>query len=82
MELPAGVVERLLALGSERCVTRPRTAASAAAACYTCTAMQTYLVRTFGCQMNKHDSERVAGLLRARAWLPSTIRKTRTSSCS
>jgi tRNA-2-methylthio-N6-dimethylallyladenosine synthase len=27
--------------------------------------MQTYLIRTFGCQMNKHDSERVAGLLRA-----------------
>jgi tRNA-2-methylthio-N6-dimethylallyladenosine synthase len=27
--------------------------------------MKTYLIRTFGCQMNKHDSERVAGLLRA-----------------
>ncbi len=26
---------------------------------------ETYLIRTFGCQMNKHDSERVAGLLRA-----------------
>ena len=25
--------------------------------------METYLIRTFGCQMNKHDSERVAGLL-------------------
>jgi tRNA-2-methylthio-N6-dimethylallyladenosine synthase len=25
--------------------------------------MRTYLIRTFGCQMNKHDSERVAGLL-------------------
>lgn len=25
--------------------------------------MQTYLIRTLGCQMNKHDSERVAGLL-------------------
>lgn len=25
--------------------------------------MNTYLIRTFGCQMNKHDSERVAGLL-------------------
>ena len=22
-----------------------------------------YLVRTFGCQMNEHDSERIAGLL-------------------
>ena len=27
--------------------------------------MQTYLIRTFGCQMNKHDSERVAGLFAA-----------------
>jgi len=25
--------------------------------------MRTYVIRTFGCQMNKHDSERVAGLL-------------------
>jgi tRNA-2-methylthio-N6-dimethylallyladenosine synthase len=25
--------------------------------------MQTYLVHTFGCQMNKHDAERVSGLL-------------------
>src|ERR671915_2138940 len=24
-----------------------------------------YLVRTFGCQMNEHDSERIAGLLEA-----------------
>ena len=22
-----------------------------------------YLLRTFGCQMNEHDSERIAGLL-------------------
>ncbi|MBN2821849.1 MAG: tRNA (N6-isopentenyl adenosine(37)-C2)-methylthiotransferase MiaB [Coriobacteriia bacterium] len=27
--------------------------------------MSTYFVRTFGCQMNKHDSERIAGLLEA-----------------
>ena len=27
---------------------------------------RTYLVRTFGCQMNKHDSERIAGMLEAR----------------
>lgn len=27
--------------------------------------MKTYLVRTFGCQMNKHDSERIAGMLAA-----------------
>ena len=28
--------------------------------------MRTYLVRTFGCQMNRHDSERIAGLLEER----------------
>jgi tRNA-2-methylthio-N6-dimethylallyladenosine synthase len=28
-------------------------------------AAKTYLVRTFGCQMNEHDSERIAGLLEA-----------------
>ncbi len=27
--------------------------------------METYEIRTFGCQMNKHDSERIAGLLDA-----------------
>ncbi|PKQ17309.1 MAG: tRNA (N6-isopentenyl adenosine(37)-C2)-methylthiotransferase MiaB [Actinobacteria bacterium HGW-Actinobacteria-7] len=32
--------------------------------------MDTYLIRTFGCQMNKHDSERVAGLLRAQGMRP------------
>ena len=26
---------------------------------------RTYIVRTFGCQMNEHDSERIAGLLEA-----------------
>ena len=26
---------------------------------------RTYLIRTFGCQMNEHDSERIAGLLEA-----------------
>src|SRR5205807_6143795 len=26
---------------------------------------RTYLIRTFGCQMNAHDSERLAGLLEA-----------------
>jgi tRNA-2-methylthio-N6-dimethylallyladenosine synthase len=30
----------------------------------------TYLVRTFGCQMNKHDSERVCGLLDSLGALP------------
>ena len=32
--------------------------------------METYLIRTFGCQMNKHDSERVAGLLSAEGMKP------------
>jgi tRNA-2-methylthio-N6-dimethylallyladenosine synthase len=33
--------------------------------------MSTYSVRTFGCQMNKHDSERIAGLLRAAGHVPA-----------
>ncbi len=32
--------------------------------------METFLIRTFGCQMNKHDSERVAGLLSAQGMRP------------
>ncbi len=32
--------------------------------------METFLIRTFGCQMNKHDSERVAGLLRSEGMSP------------
>ena len=31
---------------------------------------RTYLIRTFGCQMNEHDSERIAGLLRADGLTP------------
>ena len=27
--------------------------------------MRTFRISTFGCQMNKHDSERIAGLLLA-----------------
>lgn len=27
-----------------------------------------YYLRTFGCQMNRHDSERVSGILEARGW--------------
>ncbi len=30
-----------------------------------------YFIRTFGCQMNEHDSERVAGLLEADGMLPA-----------
>ncbi|MFQ5557082.1 MAG: tRNA (N6-isopentenyl adenosine(37)-C2)-methylthiotransferase MiaB, partial [Acidimicrobiales bacterium] len=26
---------------------------------------RSYVIRTFGCQMNEHDSERIAGLLEA-----------------
>ncbi len=36
-----------------------------------CIAMRTYLVRTFGCQMNKHDSERVSGMLSASGLVPT-----------
>lgn len=32
--------------------------------------MSTFAVRTFGCQMNKHDSERIAGLLEASGYTP------------
>ena len=44
---------------------------------------RTYQVRTYGCQMNVHDSERLAGLLEA-AGLPARGRRrpTPTSSCS
>jgi tRNA-2-methylthio-N6-dimethylallyladenosine synthase len=31
----------------------------------------TYLIRTFGCQMNEHDSERIAGLLAADGMTPA-----------
>ena len=32
---------------------------------------RTYLIRTFGCQMNEHDSERIAGLLEADGMEPT-----------
>ena len=32
---------------------------------------QRYFVRTFGCQMNEHDSERIAGLLQADGMVPT-----------
>jgi tRNA-2-methylthio-N6-dimethylallyladenosine synthase len=31
-----------------------------------------YLIRTFGCQMNEHDSERIAGMLRADGMTPTS----------
>src|SRR5678816_1583457 len=33
---------------------------------------QRFLIRTFGCQMNEHDSERLAGLLEAEGLEPAT----------
>ncbi|HYJ74572.1 MAG TPA: tRNA (N6-isopentenyl adenosine(37)-C2)-methylthiotransferase MiaB [Kineosporiaceae bacterium] len=38
----------------------------------TATAARTYEVRTFGCQMNVHDSERLAGLLEAAGYVRAT----------
>ena len=35
-------------------------------------ATRTYEVRTFGCQMNVHDSERIAGLLEEAGYAPVT----------
>src|SRR5437773_4700339 len=32
---------------------------------------RTYLIRTFGCQMNEHDSERIGGLLMADGMIPT-----------
>jgi tRNA-2-methylthio-N6-dimethylallyladenosine synthase len=32
----------------------------------------TYFIRTFGCQMNEHDSERLAGMLEAEGYLRTT----------
>ncbi len=34
-------------------------------------ASRTYEVRTFGCQMNAHDSERIAGLLESAGYVPA-----------
>ena len=32
---------------------------------------RTYTVRTYGCQMNEHDSERISGLLEADGMVPA-----------
>ncbi|GIT46910.1 MAG: hypothetical protein Ct9H300mP12_14950 [Acidimicrobiales bacterium] len=32
---------------------------------------RSYAVRTYGCQMNEHDSERIAGLLEAEGMIPA-----------
>jgi tRNA-2-methylthio-N6-dimethylallyladenosine synthase len=49
-------------------VTRDGTSATAAGAVGP---TRTYQVRTYGCQMNVHDSERLAGLLEAAGYLPA-----------
>lgn len=33
---------------------------------------RTYFIRTFGCQMNEHDSERLAGMLEAEGYVPAS----------
>ncbi len=33
--------------------------------------MRKYFVRTFGCQMNEHDSEKIAGILEERGYVPA-----------
>jgi tRNA-2-methylthio-N6-dimethylallyladenosine synthase len=35
------------------------------------TTQPTYYLRTFGCQMNEHDSERMAGMLEAEGYVPT-----------
>ena len=36
---------------------------------------KTYYIQTFGCQMNEHDSEKLAGMLEERGYLPSEDRE-------
>jgi tRNA-2-methylthio-N6-dimethylallyladenosine synthase len=38
--------------------------------------VKTYAIRTFGCQMNKHDSERIAGLLESTGYHPASSLET------
>jgi tRNA-2-methylthio-N6-dimethylallyladenosine synthase len=38
----------------------------------TTTAPGRYLIRTFGCQMNEHDSERIAGMLEGHGYAPTS----------
>ncbi len=37
---------------------------------------RTYTVETYGCQMNVHDSERIAGLLDEAGFIPARLRYT------
>ena len=36
---------------------------------------KTYYIQTFGCQMNEHDSEKLAGMLEEKGYLPSEERE-------
>jgi tRNA-2-methylthio-N6-dimethylallyladenosine synthase len=49
----------------------PRVASVSAARDGVGTAARTYVVRTLGCQMNVHDSERLSGLLEAAGYVPA-----------
>ena len=55
--------------GTKDCTAGSGTAYPWAAMSETSTAPRTYQVRTYGCQMNVHDSERIAGLLEASGYL-------------
>ena len=44
--------------------------------------MRTYEIRTYGCQMNVHDSERLAGLLEEAGYRAAAAARTRTWSSS
>src|SRR5712672_79417 len=46
----------------------PRLAAPEALLCHSSVTRGTFFLETFGCQMNEHDSEKVAGLLLARGY--------------
>ena len=36
---------------------------------------KTYYIQTFGCQMNEHDSEKLAGMLEEKGYAPSQDRE-------
>ena len=43
---------------------------------------QTYHIVTYGCQMNAHDSEKLAGMLEDMGMTPAPHGKKRTSCCT
>jgi tRNA-2-methylthio-N6-dimethylallyladenosine synthase len=42
---------------------------------------RTYSVETYGCQMNVHDSERIAGLLDEAGLIPALFAKMLITNC-